>query len=789
MRTNLSHVSLLLLAIGLAVVALAQEKTDDKTAVAELPVEAQTLLEREPFDRVYLDERNKSLVLEVFALALPGGRVPEKPAPGEKLRLRLVSEPQHEYEIDWVHVVRVEVYADIVLAEANRLTTAKNLDAAYLYFAFLLKNYPNTRQLPTSLDNYLYVDVGELFKKQRFDEALAIVEELYGRRPNYQFAANSPGLMEILRNIVDKILARYIETENNFADARTLMQRIRTTYGDQQQEVLDKWNKALEVLASADRDEARAHVAAGRGREAHAAVRRMLNILPTLAGGQQLAAEIAQKFPTIMIGVTQPAVTIDPRRIDNWAARRTGRMAQRMLVEFAGQGTEGGQYVCPLGTFELSDDSKQLTFRLSSAAREDLPHLTGYEFTQRLLDLADPNHPDYRAAWARLVDRISVADVQTVIVDLRFPHILPEAYLQSFIEPAPHDVSGNMPGDGLYALNRRMGQELIFQRNTRYPADDAARRVQIVEQYFTDSQQAVGALKRGDVDVLDRLFPADVQRLRDDPNLAVDSYQMPTVHLLIPNPRTEHLDNRTFRRALAYGLNRNVILDQLLLGGHKLPGCRVISGPFPPGVDSNDLLAYAYDERLKPRPYEPRLAMTLTVLAEEQVSAAAQKQGRPPPERPTLVLAHSAGDVPRIACQSIVQQLKAVNIQCSLKELPPGITDDPQADYDLLYVELAMWEPLVDAGRLLAPDGIAKINSPYVNLALRRLDAAKSWAEARRRLQELHAIAHHDVVVIPLWQTVDYFARNKNLHGVGSHPIALYENLSQWQNTPAGPSK
>jgi hypothetical protein len=65
--------------------------------------------------------------------------------------------------------------------------------------------------------------------------------------------------------------------------------------------------------------------------------------------------------------------------------------------------------------------------------------------------------------------------------------------------------------------------------------------------------------------------------------------------------------------------------------------------------------------------------------------------------------------------------------------------------------------------------------------ALDELDRSQNWNEARARLREIHRIAHYDLPVIPLWQTVNHFARRTWLTGVGDQPVALYQNLDEWR--------
>ena len=104
---------------------------------------------------------------------------------------------------------------------------------------------------------------------------------------------------------------------------------------------------------------------------------------------------------------------------------------------------------------------------------------------------------------------------------------------------------------------------------------------EIVETRVTSGSAGVSALLQGEVDVLDQLFPADAVRLSKSKNIRVVNYPLPTVHMLVPCSDHPYLAERTFRRALVYGINREDILRGELLEGLESEGCRVLSGPFP----------------------------------------------------------------------------------------------------------------------------------------------------------------------------------------------------------------
>ncbi len=289
------------------------------------------------------------------------------------------------------------------------------------------------------------------------------------------------------------------------------------------------------------------------------------------------------------------------------------------------------------------------------------------------------------------------------------------------------------------------------------------------------------ALRRGDIDAVDFLFPDDAARLADDATVRVMPYALPTIHVLVPNHKKLFTANQTFRRALAYGIGRQAILDAEVLGNQKIPGCQLISGPFPIGTRDNDPLAYAYDPRIAPRPYDPRLATILKTLARRELEEVGQEARRGGPagdedscwDFPAIRLA-------RVTCQAISQYLTVIGVECELRELPPGRAD-ATGEMDLVYVQVAMWEPVIDARRLLAPHGVAEVGNEYVGMALRRLDAAKNWREARERLHELHRIVDEQVAIIPLWQTVNFLVHSERSAASALHPLTLYQDVEQWR--------
>jgi hypothetical protein len=146
-----------------------------------------------------------------------------------------------------------------------------------------------------------------------------------------------------------------------------------------------------------------------------------------------------------------------------------------------------------------------------------------------------------------------------------------------------------------------------------------------------------------------------------------------------------------------------------------------------------------------------------------------------------LRLAFPPDNLSRVACEAIRSQWMLLGLEVNLVELPVGRTYPDEGTADIVYVAAAVWEPVIDARRLLGPEGLAGSADQLVGLGLRRLEEAKNWKEVRDRLLMLHSIAHHELPIIPLWQLVDSYAYRRELLGVGSSIVSLYQNAENWR--------
>jgi hypothetical protein len=738
---------------------------------------------RVPYDVITTTKGSGGEVRQVKLIPRP---LPEMPKPSDKLVVEMLAGDE-KFEIRWFDIERIDLYEQIILAEANQLVAAGKLDEAFDYFRFLLVAYPKTAGLAASHQNYLYQCMADARTRDSYHEALAIAEELYQKNNSFKGSENAPPILEEIGQIADRIIDGYIK-KDDFRSAKTLLKRLESRYGIATAFVRT-WRLRLSEIAAGHRDQAAQHLAAERFVEAYDACAAMINVWPDVEGGAALAAEIARRYPLVIVGVAQPALTHDPRNLADPSARRTGRLLERRLMEFAGMGPEGGNYRSALGTYEQSDDRLELTFQLKAAADSGEPlGYTGFDVARHLLELADPASSQYQPQWARLLGQVEVRRVGRVDARLKVPHVLPQAFLQTSYDPTDNLGAPGVKGSGPYFVLAKTDKLARFTRNDRYTMFTPGQPAEIMERFYDDAKRGLLALQRAEVDVLDCVFPADVPELERNKDIAIGRYSLPTVHFLTVARRHPYLANRTFRRALVYAVNRKAILETSLLrlppDAIPPPGYREISAPFPAPINASDATAYGYDESVEPRPFNPWLAFVLKTVAGNELKSQFEAQQKQAPKFTPLTLGHPADEISRIACRAMVRQWKVVGIEVKAIEFPPGVVADLKEECDLVYTHGASWEPLVDAGRLFAPGGLTPADNTYVNLMLRRVESARDWVEARQALRDLHRQLHEDVAVIPLWQTFDYYAWRRSVQGIKDGQASLYETVDQWRVAP-----
>ena len=734
------------------------------------------LLQEEPHDILYLTLESGDGWVKAHLLDFPGRRPPSNP--GGSMKIRILGFETEEFSVNWKHIQSIDLWEVRLERETKERIEKGDFVGAYPFLSVLIRDFPNRKGLRTLRSDFLWKDAQAKANRGELSNTLVMLEELRNYAPEYKRSV----VLKAMSGVADR-LTRDLVAKGKLDQARQLLSRLEKDYQNDRLAVIAKWNKRFNAMA---KDKQKLAIAAFKKKDYLAArkfIRQSNYVEPDLEGNARLLQLMNTTYPVANVGVLQAATVLEPVRIDNWAARRAGRLIYRVLFEIQGAGPEGGEYDFIFGDSGTSPDRMHFDMLIKpEKLRPPLDKIRAFYLADIMARRAQRSSPDYLAPWAAIVQSISLDGPEIVSFNLKRPHVLPISLLQ-----APVDGSwfGGEPGSptGDYRRASVEDNARVIRYKLSGPPRTENQPREIIETRVRSGAEGVGLLLRGEIDVMDQLFPSDAIQLEKSRDVKVARYPLPTVHLLVPCSDHEYLAERTFRRALLYSINRQDILQGELLGGQEFEGCRVLSGPFPAGIETNDPLGYAYDHSIKPRPHEPSLAKLLIAMNALQMKAAAERKKEELPELRPIRLGFPADNLSRVACEAIRSQWQVLDLKIELVELPTGRTfpHDDEDLCDICYVSAAIWEPVIDARRVLGPEGLAKSQDQLVGLGLRRIEEARNWRGVRDGLIELHRIAHHELPVLPLWQMVESYAYRRDLVGVGSDIVSLYQNADNWR--------
>ncbi len=761
---NSSKVCLALLAL-----ALFAPTTSRVWAQDELLVEDGPIIDQRPFDLIHLTDEASGGTgpWKVMPIAFPNRQVPKNPEPTEKIPVVLMKFPERRYEIGWKSIAKIELFEDMVMDDAQQKLKDKDFIGAFQNLSFMMRAYPSYPRLKELRQDFLWSSLTSSFQVGQLEQTLSAIEELRKIAPTFREKETLTAMNRIARTLVERL-----EKKGELSSARSLLTRLMNTYGDI--DVVKEWKQKIENQARAKQAEAEEHFKNKRYRDAQRAASVSLTMFPDLDASRQLLQEINKIYPLVRVGVMQRCgKKLDPSSLVDWAGRRSGILSYQPLYFFRETGTEGGNYLFSLGSYSLADDRKQLMMTVDPKIQKSMD---AFGLAQILVQKANPESEQYDPSWAAIFSSVEAAGGTQLTINLQSPNVLPHALLQWSLPDDPA-LPGALPGP--YAPPTIKDNEASFK--LRPAAQNSGLPKEIVEIFYTDPKEAVNDLMRGDLDMIDQLYPSDARKLASEPRLQTMSYALPSTHMLIPLSKHEYLVKEKFRRALMYATNRQEMLQgELLKSSDPLDG-RLVSGPFPLGQGESDPLAYAVDKTIEPIDYNPQLAKLLVLITEKELEAVAVKAGKPKPELKKLIVGVPDFEFARVAVQAMIQQWEIIGIPAESKVLPTDIDSESLKDCDLIYVMTTMWEPATDIERLLGGKGMAASDNPFVVQGLERIRSARNWKEVRTAMQDMHRIVNYNLPLLPLWQVTDRFVVRKNIEGVTNHPIMLYQNIKNWR--------
>ena len=728
-------------------------------------------------------------------IEMPGGdrQVGPDGVASDEVRLHLLQGAANEvrdFKVKRQSIKKVEYFEDMLLAESDRRVAMRDFARAFEYCLRVQNRNPSWPGIDDHVNRVLFAEGSTALIEGDGERGLRLLRELLGRKRDY------PGLLDQIAGAYTKRIERAVKLGlhargrrvlHEFAELapeHVMIAAMRALYV----------NKANQILKETE---------GLNGPERLDGLTEALRIWPELEGARSVYDKAFAAEPTLEVAVTDVAMPLGPW-VRSPADTRVSRLLYRPILvsgdEDARKGKKPGQLAASL---ESSDLGRRLLVRIhpgffwSDGSRP----VSAIDVARDLVDRTDPHSPRFEARWAELLDRVEITDLTRVDVRLNRAPLQAGLWLLGPVGPAHASIDGRVATagrdrplvtDGDYQCHRANGEQIELRLRDSgatsatapatgsdgTPALPVPRIKRIRETRLPAGQSMVGALRRGEVSLIDHVPPDQVAGLATSVDIKVGSYAQPQIHLIAVDGRNQALRSRSLRRALSYAVDRKSLLEDHLLKHAATEKDTVADGVFPRG-------SYADALAVKPLEVHPWLARMLVAAARKELG------GQPI----SLNFEYPALPEVRVMAQRLAESFRAVGIEIeTIEVLPSRLEAELRSGrrFDLAYRVMRCDEPVFDAGLLLCPGydappeagALAAVASPEILQLLLRLERASEWPTARGLALQIDRESRDELPVIPLWQLVDHYAWRDRLTGPAESAAHLYQGLETWEIKP-----
>jgi peptide/nickel transport system substrate-binding protein len=355
-----------------------------------------------------------------------------------------------------------------------------------------------------------------------------------------------------------------------------------------------------------------------------------LCVFTLLLAGSALAAA-PKKGGTLVFGRGGDSVGLDPAYETDGNSFMVCDNIFESLVAYKDESTELEPGLA--SSWEISDDGKTYTFKLRQGVRfhdgtpmdsNAVVFSVGRMMKDRKLKFfgkgweipPQDRPPEY---WLSMemdntIDSIEAMDEDTVVFKLKrveapflanmgmdFADIIsPTAFLKN-----PKEFLRNPVGTGPFKFVQWIRDDrIILEKNTDYWDKSGGPYLdKLIFRAIPDNPVRFLELKGGNIHICQFPNPADIPLARKDPNLKLPEQPGMNIGYLSFNHTKPLWQNIHMRRAMAYGIDRKAIVDNIYHGMGQ-----VAINPIPPTM-------WGYNDEIKDYPYDPELAKKELELA------------------------------------------------------------------------------------------------------------------------------------------------------------------------------
>lgn len=407
---------------------------------------------------------------------------------------------------------------------------------------------------------------------------------------------------------------------------------------------------------------------------------------------------------------------------------------------------------------ELTSEDAKFTYEQIMDEDNDTITRTGWE------DIDTFETPDDRTV------RITFSEVYAPWMDLlagsQAP-ILPQHVYEdaNFNE----DLNDEIVGSGPYELDEwNRGQRLVLEANGEYWGD--APEIETVSyDFIEDTNSLIAAMQSGEVDFINP--PIDVgliERLEEIEGTQTASQPGTTYEHIAFN--TEKVDNVDLRKAIAYGIDRERITQELLQG--EVDPLNSVLVP-----DQEPYFTPAWEEYT----YDPERAEELVQQAEADGADT------------SIEFSTTSGEALRENLQEIAQQqLQEIGIDVTINNSSASTffgERTPAGDFEMAgFAWITTPDPsftTLYSGNQLPPDGqnYYRYESEEATEAMEEADATIDEEERAELMQTAQEQMAEDMPLIPMYQRPVTYTYTEGLEGPEVNPTlaGAFWNLGDWE--------
>ncbi len=728
-------------------------------------------------------------------IELPGSEKEVGPdgVTSDEVRLHLLqggAKEVRDYKVKRSSIKKIEYFEDTLLNECDRLVMAHDYARAFECCLRVQSRNPGWPGLDDRVNRVLFAEGSRALIDGDGERGLRLLGELLGRKRDY------PGLLDQIGGAYTKRIERALKL-GLYARGRRVLHEFAELAPEH---VMVKAMRALYVNKASQIVKDSAGLNAPERLDGFTEA---LRIWPDQDGVLALYNKAFAAEPTLDVAVLDVATPLGPWVRSPADARLTRLLYRPILAgtdDDARKGNKPGQLAAAL---ESSDLGRRLLLRIrpgffwSDGSRP----VSAIDVARDLVDRTDPHSPRYEARWADLLDRVEATDPTRVEVRLNRAPLRPALWLLGPVGPAHASIDGRVATagrdrplvtDGAYQCVSGSGERIELRlrgdRETSAngetvgpggePGQSAPRIKRIREVRLSPGQSAVGALRRGEVSLIDHVPPDQVAALAASGDIKVGRYAQPVIHVIALDGRNSALRSRSLRRALSYAVDRKGLLEDHLLKHPATDKDSVADGAFPRG-------SYADAPAVKPLESHPWLAKMLVAAARKELG------GQPI----SLNFEYPAIPEVTVMAQKLADSFRSAGIEIVTAEVLPSRLEAELRSgrrFELAYRVLRCDEPVFDAGMLLCPgyeappdaNALASTASPRILQLLLQLERASEWPTARGLVLQIDRESRDELPVIPLWQLVDHYAWRDRLKGPAPSADDLYQGIATWEITP-----